>query len=402
MGKIADFCNALNELGDGRYSYWNGQTGIGCSDYVRMALGLAGVITSAEADDSTSLWAAQCYRVVLRDTTRFAELSASTTPQRGDIMWYHGHHVSVSNGSGGVWEAAPHTQNGKVTHPLNDLGGEVGLYSNHSYNCSGGTLTCIYRIIEDSERKTEDKMIKASDLIKVATDVCMGTYGATAYNNTYPYNVGKWDGSQWSFDCLGFVHTMVNGFSGDKTKLGGGAVMDSFVNSCNEASTLASCTTYSKFNGSALKKGELLQTSGHVGLYIGDYEVKRSNGTVDVYNTAECTVSWNGGCLLSWVDISNGNRYNKKGGTYRSTWNYHGQLGRVDYSDQTDTTQAETTVEESTADVTVLTPAEKLQTAIDVINGKWDKNPTRKEKLTAAYGSDVAIQIQNLVNAAYE
>ena len=48
MGKIADFCNALNELGDGRYSYWNGQTGIGCSDYVRMALGLAGVITSAE------------------------------------------------------------------------------------------------------------------------------------------------------------------------------------------------------------------------------------------------------------------------------------------------------------------------------------------------------------------
>lgn len=399
MGKISDFCAALTELGDGRYHYYRDSdgTGIGCSDYVRMALGLAGIITQAEANDSTSLWAAQRYRVVLKDTTRFVELPASTTLKKGDIMWYHGAHVAVSAGGIERFEAAPEGTHGICSNGKTG----VGLWLNHGYNCAGVALTCIYRIIED-EQKEDDKMIKSKALVERAIKTCLAEDGPTAYNNTYPYNVGKWNGTQWTFDCLGFVHTHVNGFFGDKTVLGGGAVMDSFVNSCSEAATLASCTTYSKFTGSALKPGELLQSSGHVGLYIGEYKVTRSNGNVDVYNSAECTSAWSGGCQLSWVDPSTGYRYNKKGGVFRSVWDYHGQLGRVDYSDQTDTAQAETTVEESTADVTVLTPAEKLQTAIDVINGKWDKNPTRREKLTAAYGSDVAIQIQNLVNAAYE
>lgn len=148
MGKISEFCNALTSLGDGRYHYYRDSdgTGIGCSDYVRMALGLAGVITTAEAENSTSLWAAQRYRVVLRDTARFKELPASTTPQKGDIMWYHGHHVSVCAGGSDVWEAAPESTHGICSNGKTG----VGLWKNHNYNCSGGTLTCIYRIIEDS------------------------------------------------------------------------------------------------------------------------------------------------------------------------------------------------------------------------------------------------------------
>ncbi len=398
MGKIADFIAALTELGDGRYHYYRDSdgTGIGCSDYVRMALGLAGIITTKEAEDSTSLWAAQRYRVVLRDTTRFQELSASTTPQKGDIMWYHGHHVSVCAGGSDVWEAAPESTHGICSNGKTG----VGLWKKHNYNCSGGTLTCIYRIIDDEQEET-DKMIKSKALVQQAIDTCLNKYGPTAYNNTYPYNVGKWNGTRWTFDCLGFVHTHVNGFSGDKTKLGGGAVMDDFVNCCTEAATLASCTTYSKFTGKALKPGELLQTSTHVGLYIGDYEVKRSNGTVDVYNTAECTTSWGGGCLLSWVDPSTGYRYNKKGGVFRSIWNYHGELSRVDYSDQEEAAEIMPEPEGAAPEVE-LTAELAIQTALEVERLEWGVNPTRREKLTAKFGTDGAIMIQDIVNKAHE
>ena len=143
-GKVNAFCNALTELGDGRYHYWNGQTGIGCSDYVRKCLGEAGIISEAEAADSTSLWAAQGYRRVLEDATRFEKLPAITTPQRGDILWYHLAHVAVSAGGYDRWEAAPESTHGICSNGKTG----VGLWLNHNYNCAGRPLTCIYRIIE--------------------------------------------------------------------------------------------------------------------------------------------------------------------------------------------------------------------------------------------------------------
>lgn len=152
MGKRQDFLNALVSVAKKYPNYYNSSTntGIGCSDYMRLALCQGGVITQAEANDVQSLWAVKGYKKVLEDTTRFQKLSASTKPIAGDILWYEYHHVAASNGGSAVFEAAPHlTSSGQVSHPLCDYGTEVGLYSSHAYNCSGGNLTCIYRIIED-------------------------------------------------------------------------------------------------------------------------------------------------------------------------------------------------------------------------------------------------------------
>lgn len=247
-------------------------------------------------------------------------------------------------------------------------------------------------------------MINSSTLCSRAISVALGQYGATQYrggsdNGGYRSNVGEWYNNAWHFDCLGFVHTLVNGFIGDKTKLGGGAVMDDFVNNCSEAATLKTCTTYSGFNGKALLPGELLQSSGHVGLYVGEYKVTRSNGTIDIYNTAECTPAWSGGVQLSWVDINNGRRYNKKGGSYASNWAYHGQLSRVNYA--TGTTTPVDNAGTSTK-TTEATPVQLLTAAIDVINGKYGNNPTRKQKLVAAFGETGGARVQELVNLAFK
>jgi hypothetical protein len=394
MGLTTEFINALKELGDGRYHYWDGQTGIGCSDYVRLALGNAKVITVKEALSSDSLWAGQKKRGVLADGKRFEYLPPTTEKKDGDILWYHGAHVAVYY-KGGVFEAAPES-----THPLSDNKKTgVGLYSKHGYNCAGIPLSNIYRIIEVQKVEKDMKMITWDTLIDRAIKLCMGKYGKTAYINKYPYNVGKWESEQWSFDCLGFVHTLVNGFVGNRNLLGGGAIMDEFVNCCDEAATLKTCENISKFTGASLKKGELLQSSGHVGLYIGDYEVPRSDRSIDVYNTAECTPAWGGGCVLSWTDINTGYRYNKKGGQYRSIWNYHGELGRVDYAGQDKTVIMEEPVEEPTKECD---PKTALQLAIECIDGKHGNNPERREQFIKLYGSDWAIKIQELINLAYK
>ena len=49
MGKVKAFLNALATLGDGRYHYYDGRPmGIGCSEYIRLALVKAGVLKEGE------------------------------------------------------------------------------------------------------------------------------------------------------------------------------------------------------------------------------------------------------------------------------------------------------------------------------------------------------------------
>jgi len=165
-------------------------------------------------------------------------------------------------------------------------------------------------------------------IVYYAGKLADGEYGPTAYRcgDTYEYNVGLWTGWTWSFDCLGFVHTIVNGFIGDKSVLGGGAVMDEFVLDSNEAETLYDyCSVIGQFPVAELKPSTLLemhQSAGHVGLYVGDL------GHV---NTIECS---GGGVQWSWTDLSNGCCYNEKGGYFRQQWENWGEFDRVDYGTQ--------------------------------------------------------------------
>lgn len=181
----------------------------------------------------------------------------------------------------------------------------------------------------------------AKDIADMAIMMATGVFGPSKYrkdntaaNYGWEYNVGKWEGGYWHSDCLGFVHICVNGFYGDRTQLGGGAVMDSFVLSSDEAMTLNGyCTRKGKFPVGKLNRATLLQNSGHVGLYVGDYTV---NGMT--YNTAECTLALGGGWMLTWVDLNTGARYShKNGGRLTSSWSNWGEFDMVDYSDNKQT-----------------------------------------------------------------
>lgn len=176
----------------------------------------------------------------------------------------------------------------------------------------------------------------AKDIADMAVMMATGVFGPSKYrrdnnasNYGAEYNVGKWENGAWHSDCLGFVHIVVNGFYGDRDQLGGGAVMDSFVWMSDEAMTLNGyCTRKGKFPVASLKPATLLQSSGHVGLYVGDQTV---NGLT--YNTAECTLALRGGWLLTWTDLSTGARYSHStGGKLTSGWQNWGEFDMVDYS----------------------------------------------------------------------
>ncbi len=89
--KIDKYMDALAELGDGRYHYYDGKAmGIGCSEYTRLALVKAGIIKEGE-----TFHAASGNVGVLADTTRFKKIPwSSNNLERGDIMWSNGHHVA--------------------------------------------------------------------------------------------------------------------------------------------------------------------------------------------------------------------------------------------------------------------------------------------------------------------
>ena len=234
--------------------------------------------------------------------------------------------------------------------------------------------------------------MKASDLCVTARRAGLSEFGPIEYDNTYPNNVMKWhpDGGYWTADCLGFVHTMVNGFAGNKSELGGGAVMDDFVLMSDEYTTLSKYCYDASANFNYLVPGEFLYMPGHVGLYIGECE---PFGDGRIFNVAECCYSsWGGGGLLSYVN-TNGARVNHKGGSQSGWWTQHAKLYRVDY-DGTPEPAPE-------PDPEGLTPAQILNIVNDTFVGKYGNNPQREETLVKKFGKTVHRQVQDILNILY-
>ena len=180
MGKIDKFMEQLETLGDGRYHYWDGSVnGIGCSDYVKLALIRAGILNSGEY-----FHAASGVPGPLVDGTRFRKIAWSRDNlQRGDIMWSHGHHVAVWDGNNGVYEAAPENTHGICANGKTG----VGHWPSHThYNCGTGTDTWswLYRII-DTDESTEtakeavqvDKSKNLETLAGFLPEIKYGSYG---------------------------------------------------------------------------------------------------------------------------------------------------------------------------------------------------------------------------------
>lgn len=182
MGKIDDYIEALETLGDGRYHYYDGRTnGIGCSEYTRLALVQAGIINRNE-----SFHAASAYAGVLEDSTRFQKIPWSVENlQRGDIMWSHGYHVATWDGQNGVYEAAPESSHGICANGQTG----VGHWPSHTYyNCGTGTnsWSCLYRIIDLEEIKESidealsmDKNYHLQTIIDFLPEIKYGSSGST-------------------------------------------------------------------------------------------------------------------------------------------------------------------------------------------------------------------------------
>jgi len=135
----------------------------------------------------------------------------------------------------------------------------------------------------------------------------------TKYSNKYPYNVGYVysDGSR-SFDCVNLVKVLLNDYDINNNTAGYKVNPKPDV---TEYGLLSRCSNISS-DFSALQPGELLYMSGHVGVYVGEFEA---------FNVVECTTSFGGGVVTSYVDAS-GKRYSKKGSRASKKWTSHGML----------------------------------------------------------------------------
>ena len=139
----------------------------------------------------------------------------------------------------------------------------------------------------------------------------------TFYKNKYPYNLCyiNSDG-RTSADCVNLVKAILNGYDVKVTKVGYYQRDLSNTGDCTEAELLAQCTDVSTDFNLLANKPLILYMKGHIGVYLG----KTVQGK---YNVIECTTSFGGGVVYSWVD-SDGTRRKEKGGYISKKWTHHG------------------------------------------------------------------------------
>lgn len=205
--------------------------------------------------------------------------------------------------------------------------------------------------------------MKSKDFINKALDIAnnyktlyvMGCFGSPLnnsnkqrYKNNYAYNKGlersrmienaSYD--TFGFDCVCLIKGILWGWNGNVNHVYGGATYssngvpdvnaDAIMNYCYDVST----------NFSNIIPGELVHMSEHVGIYIGNGEV------------VECTPAWKNNVQvtkLSW-----------------RKWKNHGKLKFIDYSSEE--------VHKKSIE----------QIADEVIEGRWDVYPKRKQLLESA------------------
>lgn len=143
----------------------------------------------------------------------------------------------------------------------------------------------------------------------------------TFYKNKYPYNlcyINK-DG-RTSADCVNLLKAILNGYNIFNNTVGYYQKDLTNTGDCTELELLKQCQEVSQNFTSLTEHAEILYMKGHVGAYIG----KIIDGK---YNTIECTKSFGGGVVYSWVD-SDGTRRNQKDGTKNGKWTHHGKPTR--------------------------------------------------------------------------
>lgn len=144
----------------------------------------------------------------------------------------------------------------------------------------------------------------------------------TYYSNKYPNNLLfiHQDG-RTSGDCLNTIKALLNGYDVNVTKVGYYQRDLSNTGDVSEPVLLSQCTEISS-DFDNIPKASLLYMKGHVGSFVG---LTKRNGKE--YNVIECTKSFGGGVVYSWVD-TDGTRRSCKGGAKNGKWVSHGLMSR--------------------------------------------------------------------------
>lgn len=144
----------------------------------------------------------------------------------------------------------------------------------------------------------------------------------TYYSNKYPNNLLfiHQDG-RTSGDCLNTIKALLNGYDVNVTKVGYYQRDLSNTGDVSEPVLLSQCTEISS-DFDNIPKASLLYMKGHVGSFVG---LTKRNGKE--YNVIECTKSFGGGVVYSWVD-TDGTRRSCKNGAKNGKWVSHGLMTR--------------------------------------------------------------------------
>lgn len=430
--KVVDACYARSKRKD---HYWNGTSGYGCSAAARAVLADVGIFSEAQRNDSNALWAAQGKTAGLDNSPKLKKMPADTKLIPSDIIMYLWHHVAINIENGTkIFEAAPHLNSrGQITHPLSDDGGEVGIYSNHAYNCAGVPITAIYRIIEEDEnmKMTVFELVnKLEEILSYPTHY-RGTNGSTEAR----FNIGQWDGQNFCFDCSGLIKAILWGWSASKSAAYGGAVYCSNgVPDINDAGFYNACEMHILTDINAIPVGALLWKPGHVGVYVGNgYAIECTpafnNG---VQKTAVAGRGWQAWGYMPYVEYDSAAhttlRYGSSGDEVKvlqTLLNGFGASLAVDgffgpatkaaviafqksknlLQDATVgplTWEALLTEEKKEPEYEKLTESELLKIAHEAYEGKYkDEVDHHKHKLSELYGDDQMKIIQQLINYAH-
>lgn len=175
-----------------------------------------------------------------------------------------------------------------------------------------------------------EKLIDAAQNHK--TLYVMGCFGAplTAsnkkrYTKNHKYNrrvsrtkmIQSASADTFGFDCVCLIKGILWGWSGDKSKgYGGAAYASNGVPDIGADTMIGRCLGVTTGNWAGMTPGEALWVPGHIGVYIGD-------GLA-----VECSPAFENDVQITAV----GN-IGKKAGYNVRTWQKHGRLPYVDYSD---------------------------------------------------------------------
>lgn len=161
------------------------------------------------------------------------------------------------------------------------------------------------------------------NMLKLAHDV------PNFYNNTPGKNLGyHWSNGSFSFDCWNLIKVVLAGWNA--TNPVGTNVYPKVTGDIDGYHILIQCTQRSKDFSQCRIPGTYLYiySSPHAGTYVGDTVIDGKT-----YNVIECTGTWGGGVLYTYMD-EKGYRYQFKGGPKNKyKWEEFGLLPWVEYTD---------------------------------------------------------------------